>query len=297
MTPAACIAVFACLQDTPVFRGGATLVRVDVEVRRGADPVRGLQPEDFLLKDEGRVRPIRHFAAESAALDLVLVMDVSGSLRNAVDTLARSAGEVLDKLAADDRVALLTFAGDVRVELPLTGDREAAAAALERLLREPLRPGTSLYQAAAAAGAVVSAEGGRPAVLMITDNRSVEPRSREAHAVRALLRAGASLNVLVIPTAGPQRLTDSVRLPGLPPPEDLRRIASRTGGEVAEVDDLAAALPRWLDRIRMRYSLLFTPEPAGDRAFRRIAVELSADARKRLGKGITLRAREGYYPQ
>lgn len=297
MTLAPWLALFACLQDTPVFRGGTTLVRVDVEVRQGGEPVRGLQPEDFVLKDEGRVRPIRQFAAESAALDLVIAIDVSGSLRNAVDTLGRSAAEVMSKLAEGDRVALLTFAGDARVDLPLTADRAAAAAALERLLREPLRPGTSLYQAAAAAAAVVSVDGGRPAVLMITDNRSVEPRSREADAVRALLRGGASLNVLVIPTAGPQRLADGVRLPGLPSPEDLRRIASRTGGEVAEVDDLAAALPRWLDRIRMRYSLLFAPEPAGGKAFRRIGVELSAEARKRLGKGVAVRAREGYYPR
>src|SRR5574338_482469 len=52
-------------EEVTVFRSDVSLVRVDVQVLdREHRPIGGLQARDFVLRDEGRVCPIRSFARE-----------------------------------------------------------------------------------------------------------------------------------------------------------------------------------------------------------------------------------------
>src|SRR5215467_10692147 len=63
------------------FRAGITLVKVDAAVTdRGGRPIPGLTMRDFALYDENAQERIVYFEQEADPLDLLLLLDVSGSM-------------------------------------------------------------------------------------------------------------------------------------------------------------------------------------------------------------------------
>jgi len=97
----------------------------------GRDRLRG-DRSAYLL-----VEPISGFGEETferPALDLSVVIDRSGSMSGwKLDAALEAARTLLGKLGDDDRIALVTFDDQPRLELPLTADRDAARAALDRI--------------------------------------------------------------------------------------------------------------------------------------------------------------------
>src|SRR5690242_15230432 len=63
----------------PTFRVGVTDIQLNPEVLEGGRPVENLQQSDFLLFDENQPQSILYFARESVPLDVVLLLDISGS--------------------------------------------------------------------------------------------------------------------------------------------------------------------------------------------------------------------------
>lgn len=58
--------------DTLVFRSDVSLVRVDAQVvDRSGRAITGLQPEDFVLFENGQKREIRHFESEDMPVDVL----------------------------------------------------------------------------------------------------------------------------------------------------------------------------------------------------------------------------------
>ena len=72
----------AASDDELVFRSDVSLVRVDAQVvDRDSRAVTGLRVGDFIIRDEGRPQQIRNFARENMPVDVLLLLDVSGSMR------------------------------------------------------------------------------------------------------------------------------------------------------------------------------------------------------------------------
>src|SRR5512139_2454751 len=89
----------------PVFKTGVNLVRVDVEVLSGRDSVRELNARDFIVKDQGKTVEVAHFAREEAPLDLMLLFDISGSMKPVITAVAQGSRRALSVLRQGDRVA------------------------------------------------------------------------------------------------------------------------------------------------------------------------------------------------
>ena len=69
------------------FRAGVALVHVDVEVTSGrwAAAEHGFEQADFrVLDDAGKAQQIVNFSTDEQPLDLILLFDVSGSMRDVV---------------------------------------------------------------------------------------------------------------------------------------------------------------------------------------------------------------------
>src|ERR1035438_4601280 len=96
-------------QETPTFRTGVAEVRVDVQVNDGKRNIQDLTKDDFLLYDNGRPVVIQHFSQSSEPLDIVLLFDISGSMRPKVQGAISTAGAALGELRKGDRVAVWTF--------------------------------------------------------------------------------------------------------------------------------------------------------------------------------------------
>src|SRR5581483_1839962 len=95
--------------DQPVvFKSDVALVRVDAQVLdRDNRAITGLRKQDFVLREEGRVVPITSFASENMPIDILLLLDVSGSMRPHVERIASASNQAMRVLANDDRVGIM----------------------------------------------------------------------------------------------------------------------------------------------------------------------------------------------
>jgi Ca-activated chloride channel family protein len=74
-------------------------------------------------------------AAETPAMNLVFLVDTSGSMADAdrLPLLKQGLKLVVDEMGADDRIGIVAYAGSAGVVLEPTSDRDAILAALQRL--------------------------------------------------------------------------------------------------------------------------------------------------------------------
>src|SRR5690348_2495328 len=112
--------------ESPVFRAGVALVKVDIQVvDHSGRVVSGLTAADFRVYDDGRTQKIAYFGQESEPLDLVLLLDVSGSMHRHLELLGQTARAALRQLYPSDRVGVMLFARRAAVREPLTQDFRA----------------------------------------------------------------------------------------------------------------------------------------------------------------------------
>ena len=320
--------------DEAVFRSDVSLVRVDAQVLgRDNRAVTGLRAEDFVLRDQGQVQPIRNFASENMPVDILFLLDVSASMRPHVQRIGDAAGQALRVLREGDRVGIMVFDRYTRVRMPLRAQHRDVEREFDRLLRdESFNGGTDITRGLLEAAAYIGRDGrrdARRAIIIVTDDQTERNRDEEAVS-RALLRADAVLSALIAPDA--MRYRSRGRYPqggggtwpggggGMGGPlggiilgrrgpygggggptmgqrthsAGTSEIARRSGGDSMPVDG-AYALDTTLERIRQRYALYFhLPTGARQGEQRSISVELASAASRRYPYA-EVRYRREYY--
>src|SRR3954465_10147829 len=147
------LVVFAsqvCAKDDPVvFKSDVALARVDAQVvDREGRAMTGLQRDDFVLRLDGHILPIRNFASENMPVDILLLLDVSGSMQPHVERIASAAEQALNVLAEKDRVAIMIFDTSTRLRLPFRNSHDEITGELNHLLRnERFNGGTHITRA------------------------------------------------------------------------------------------------------------------------------------------------------
>jgi VWFA-related protein len=148
------------------------LVNLHVTVTdRSGKAITGLKQNDFSIYEEDGLQGISFFASEQTPFNLVLLIDLSGSVKDKIDLIKEAALHFLEFISPQDSVAVITFTTDVNVVSHLTNDREK----LRERIRKLERPegGTAFYDAL---GYVLAEElskvkGERNAVIAITDGQ------------------------------------------------------------------------------------------------------------------------------
>src|SRR5260370_10823912 len=125
----------AFADDPVVFKSDVSLVRVDAQVvDRDNRGITGLRAADFVLREEGRVQQIRNFASEDMPVDVLLLLDVSASMRPHVQRIADAFHDALRVLRAEDRMALMVFDRSTRLRMPFRSSRSEGEHEMNRLL-------------------------------------------------------------------------------------------------------------------------------------------------------------------
>jgi VWFA-related protein len=283
----------------PTFRGGISLVKVDAQVLdRSGRIVAGLKASDFQILDERQLQKIAYFGRESEPLDLVLLLDVSGSMYRHLEQLAEAARASLKQLYAGDRVAVALFARSAEIRQPLTEDLQAVEEEMHDAVNtRKLGSGTAINAAVVATARYLQAQKprGRRAVLIVTDNVSLNYLVPDEEVIRQLYAADAVLNGILIgkqkrpEPPRPGRFTNSDFTPS-----NIFKLAEQTGGEAVEAGKIGDSFPQMIERIRARYSIQYAAPAAAPGAYRHVRVEFSPEARGKL-RGANIRTRAGYY--
>ena len=202
---ASALAIGQSGDDDLVFRSDVSLVRVDAQVVDSSNrAITHLHAGDFVLREDGKVVPIRNFASENMPVDVLFLLDVSASMRPHVQRIADASGQALTELGKDDRMGIMVFDRSTRVRLALNSSRQDVQHEFDRLLRdERFNGGTDITRAMLDAADYMRNNGrrdARRAIVILTDDQTEFDRDDEGVG-RALARADAVMCALIAPDA------------------------------------------------------------------------------------------------
>lgn len=263
----------------PVFRAQTSLVEIHATVLDpGGRHLRGLQKDDFEIIDGSEPRKPEIFESEESPISLGLLLDITGSMQEALPAVKHAALRLVTQLRPADQVAVFVFNNRLWVLSDFTVDRDLTAAVIRSLRAAGT---TALFDALARASQLVCQRQGKRALLVFTDGndnasaltleRAVDRARREAIPVYTVAQ-GEALRA--------RSLT-----------ETLEVIARNTGGmafkvrKPAEIDEAFLEISRDLTA---SYLLAFKPR-TGRGEWRTLVV------RVRGRKNLQVRSREGYF--
>ncbi len=286
------LAQAAAQEDSPI--------RVDVDVvnvlctvkdKRGA-LITSLRKQDFEIRENGRKQEIRYFTRDTdLPLTIAMLMDVSGSVRQAIESERVAAGRFFDTiLRPADHALLLGFSSTMVLWQDFTNSTPRLREALKSLHAVPFRglppegqpmPGTLLYDAVHQT-AMIKLKGvpGRKMMLIVSDGLD---NGSQLHMDDAL-KAVQETNTIVYAICYDQKYFGC---------DYLKNLTEPTGGRMFDaskkrqsLEEIYAAIE---DELRSQYAIGYVPgNQEHDGKFRKLSVKVAP-------KGLRVSVRSGYY--
>ncbi len=239
--------------------------------------VKGLPQSAFHVAEDDRPQTITHFASEDVPLDLLVAVDVSGSMGAAMPALKKAVKEFLSDVSARDQVTLLGFNDTA---FPLTRAATNPADRVKAVDRLAAWGGTALYDVILRAIDMLGHAVGRKAIVVFTDGED-----EGSHALLTDVEGRLQASDVTLYMIGQGR---GVTLEPLK--KILDRLSRPTGGRALFTDNIGElhdAFNNLLDELSQQYLLGYPPtNSARDDSFRRIKVSVDGP--------YQVRARQGY---
>jgi hypothetical protein len=303
------VAAFAQAATDETFKLRTDLVVLDAQVlnKKTGASVGNLKKEDFVIYEDGVKQEITHFSQDRLPLSILLVLDTSGSVWDAMNEMRDKTIASLDRLKESDEVALIATASQTEVIQDFTRDRRLIAEKIQNLDKNRLGSDgillhEALYQAARHMNKAANPVS-RRVVIVITDNISTQKIGKghsENDSLNELYETGSVVCGLNISSLNELILRFDPFFYAVKPflfRGDIKRYAEKTGGTVIKTakDDLNTNLTAIIDQLRTRYAIGYvSSNTKRDGKFRKIKLQLSADVDKRESKPAII-TRRGYY--
>jgi VWFA-related protein len=254
-------------------------VLVPVIVTDNGEFVRGLRQQDFELFEDGVAQKVASFVNENAPLDLVLAVDISGSMESSLVQVKSAVKQLLSKLRNGDAATLVGFNDTFFIAAEREKDRATREKAVDLLSSWG---GTALYDATVRTLDMVSREWGRKGVVIFSDGDDRHSLTRRE---TAMARVQASDAMLYTVGFGGGATVPALR-------SSLEAYARSTGGRAffpRTVKDLDGVFDEVVAELANQYVLSYSSTNLKvDNTYRKIRVQV------RKGK-YDVRARKGYY--
>jgi Ca-activated chloride channel family protein len=262
-----------------VERTAVRVVQVPAVVtNRDGGFVRGLSRDAFRLAEDGVPQTIQHFSSEEAPIELVLALDVSQSMDEALPALRQAVGDFVNRLR---RVPRSRWSPSMTRCSP-SGSRPITLARRLEILGH-LQPfgGTALYDVMLRGFADLSRGSGRRALVVFTDGDDQSSRATRAQVQRAAEARDVALYFVAM---GRGQEVDQL-LEGM---EGLATLSSGRVLRAARSGQLAERFGDVLAELSHQYLIGYAPSnAAADGRWRKI--ELTSPQRD-----LRIRARLGY---
>jgi VWFA-related protein len=162
--------------------------------------IEGLTSVDFEVTENGQPREILSVQRSTAPFNLVLLLDVSGSVDSYVNFIRRAARNFVETVDPRDRVSIVIFNDDVKVLSTFTTDKGSLSKSLDTF---DAGGGTAYYDALAyvISDTLRPLKGERSAIVVLTDgddNRSFLPFDSLEGSIQ---ESGALIYPLYVPSA------------------------------------------------------------------------------------------------
>ena len=252
-------------------------VTVTVTNDRG-EFVAGLPQSAFHVLEDGKPQTITYFASEDVPLELVVAVDISGSMATAMPKLKAAAKAFLGAVPAENRLSLWGFNDNVlALTRRSTDSPEERIKAVDRIASWGA---TALYDVIARGIDTLGMRTGRKALVVFTDGEDqgshvtldqVEQRLQASDVTLYMIGQGRGLSV------------DRLK-------KIMERLSMPTGGRVfamSSIDELSGAFDTLLEELSHQY-LIGYPPPGDTRDGKFHEIRVRVDGHK------NVRARNGY---
>jgi len=272
----------------PPFRVNVNLVLVPVAVTDSLGrPVIALSQQDFTVYEEDKPQEIRYFMEEQAPISIAVLLDVSKSMSDKIDSERAAIVEFCNNANPDDEYFAITFSDQPRL---LAGPTQAIDDMERRLTAvEPGGPTAMLDAIYLAEFKLRSARYRRKVIIIISDGGDNASRYTLREIKSLIQESDAQIYAIgLFDTFFVNTLEERLGK------KWLREITDRTGGRTVTVDNraklpqAAAAISR---EVRNQYVLGYIPVTEGDGRWRKIKVRVSSSAVK---EHIQASYKEGY---
>ncbi len=253
--------------------------------------VSGLEIGDFVLSELGDEREILSVVKTDEPFNLVLLLDVSGSIENYVDFIRKAARNFVRTVSPQDKLSIVIFNEDVQTIATFTTDKDALSESLDTF---DAGGGTAYYDSIAyvLTDTLRPLKGDRTAIVVLSDgddNRSFLPFKS---LLGSLQESGALVYPLYVPsgliaasndlnkTADPlrnrflsQTLTSKAQEEG----EELAKISGGVYYPISQLGQLQTAYDDIVKQLRTAYTITYrsnSNEENGDRASPRLKVKV-----------------------
>jgi Ca-activated chloride channel family protein len=279
-----------------------------------------LGKSEFIIAEDGQRQDLTSFIVSSVPINVVLMLDASGSVSGEIPALRDAALKFIEPLESSDTVSVMEFHTDVE----LIQDWTSSAEDLRRAISWRFRPGvvrtpegravpgqTSLYDALyLAANEQLAKVEGRKAVIILTDGLDSSSKITYSQSMAAVVRSGAVVYVVSKARAfiaelnkyrgkagkifggGMAGAADQYVAAFEAAEKVMEDICSRTGGRLfsplkdSEMKDVYAAVAR---ELKNQYIITYVPRnEERNGQLRRVNVYLTRP-------GYAARTRESYY--
>lgn len=251
----------------------------------------GLQMQDFIVRDNGRVVETTYFASGAERVALLFALDASGSARDIIVQQREAALALFSRFGKESRVSVMQFAETANLAAPFVTDSNQALDAFSF----PASPGrrTAIFDAARDALRSFNTpdKAERRIVILISDGLDTASATSASKVIGEALESGVSFYVIHLPLFEPR----DGRLVARPASKGFRDLAEKTGGKYFMLGDaktalaphpqydLAAVFQAIEEDLRGQYLLGYYPaESVRDALPHRIEVGLASGNNKRL---------------
>src|SRR5215470_948703 len=270
---------------------------------RNGRAIGGMRESDFTVWENGVERRVTSVAPANEPFNLVLLLDVSGSVEERMDFIRKAARDFLQTTSPQDRISIISFRDDIQVISDFSTDRQMLSKKLDQI---DAGGATALYDAL---GYVLSEpvkqlRGERTAIVVMSDgddNKSFLPFPA---ILDALSESGALVYPLYVPSGlipegsvpKPEITIDPLRTRYLTlttrAEEEGRKLATASGGvyyPIHRLEDLQKAYDDVVAQLRSAYTITYASNSAS--ASPRVRVRTNRDgASVRLSPVVGLNA-------
>jgi Ca-activated chloride channel family protein len=240
--------------------------------------VHGLTRDTFRVREDGVPQKLTAFAGENIPLEVVVAVDVSESMTDAMPILKAAVRGFLAALRPADQVSLLAFNDNIFTLARRSTDPKVRLKAVDRL--SPWG-GTALYDAILTAIGTVGKQPGRRALVVFTDGEDQNSVSTIRRVQTRLETSDATIFTIGLGRSVTNRVLAA----------SLEHIASMSGGRAFVVDsvkELDKAFGAIVEELSHQYLLSYaSSNEARDGSWRKIQVEVTDTS-------LRVRHRQGY---
>jgi VWFA-related protein len=238
---------------------------------RNGRAIGGMRESDFTVWENGIERRVTNVAPANEPFNLVLLLDVSGSVEERMDFIRKAARDFLRATSPQDRISIISFRDDIQVISDFSTDRQMLSRKLDEI---DAGGGTALYDAL---GYILSEplrhlRGERTAIVVMSDgddNKSFLPFPA---ILEALLESGALVYPLYVPSGlipegsvpKPEITIDPLRTRYLTlttrAEDEGRKLAAASGGiyyPIRRLEDLQKAYDDVVAQLRSAYTITY----------------------------------------